>query len=150
MLGITWVMLRSKLKMGIQVKRDYASNLPRIEAFGSELNQVWTNLIDNAISAMDGRGELFLRTYYQDSWVVVEIADSSEGIPISIQTKIFDPFFTTKPLGEGTGLGLNISYNSIIQKHKGQISVNSSPGQTCFIVKIPMTLKHTKSTACVH
>ncbi len=105
----TLIMLRSKLKAGIQVKRDYALNLPRIEAYGSELNQVWTNLIDNAVSAMDGQGELNLRTYCQDSWVVVEIADSGVGIPSNIQTKIFDPFFTTKPLGEGTGLGLNIS-----------------------------------------
>jgi signal transduction histidine kinase len=115
------VMLRSELRAGIQVRREYAQDLPRIEAFGSELNQVWTNIIDNAVSAIDGRGEIVLRTYRQDVWVVVEIRDTGPGIPQHIQSKIFDPFFTTKPPGKGTGLGLNISHNIIVQKHKGQI-----------------------------
>jgi signal transduction histidine kinase len=134
----TLVMLQGKLKAGVQVRRDYAQDLPRIEAFGSELNQVWTNIIDNAVSAMDGQGEITLRTYRQDSWVVVEIKDTGPGIPQDIQAKIFDPFFTTKAPGEGTGLGLNISHNIIVQKHKGKIAVTSKPGETCFEVKLPL------------
>ena len=131
-------MLRSKLKAGVQVRREYAKDLPRVEAFGSELNQVWTNIIDNAVSAMEGKGEIVLKTYQQADWVVVEIKDTGPGIPQDIQAKVFDPFFTTKPPGEGTGLGLNISHNIIVQKHKGQISVDSKPGDTCFQIKIPL------------
>ncbi len=134
----TLVMLRSKLKAGVQVHRDYAPDLPRIEAYGSELNQVWTNIIDNAVDAMAGQGEITLRTYRQDSWVVVEIKDTGPGIPADIQARIFDPFFTTKAPGEGTGLGLNISHNIIVQKHKGQIAVYSKPGETCFQIKLPL------------
>jgi signal transduction histidine kinase len=140
-LNDTLVMLRSELRAGIQVRREYAHDLPRIEAFGSELNQVWTNIIDNAVSAMDGRGEIVLRTYRQDAWVVVEIRDTGPGIPQLIQSKIFDPFFTTKPPGKGTGLGLNISHNIIVQKHKGQIAVFSRPGETCFQIKLPFNVK---------
>ena len=111
--------------------------VPR-EAFGSELNQVWTNIIDNAVGAMAGQGELVLRTYRQDGWVVVEIRDTGPGIPESIQSKIFDPFFTTKPPGKGTGLGLNISHNIIVHKHKGKLAVYSRPGATCFEIKLPL------------
>ncbi len=120
-LNDTLVMLRSKLKAGIQVRREYAKDLPLIEAFGSELNQVWTNIIDNAVDAMEGQGEIILTTYRKDAWVVVEIKDTGPGIPKEIQSKIFDPFFTTKSVGKGTGLGLNISHNIIVQKHKGKI-----------------------------
>ncbi|MBE2220035.1 MAG: response regulator [Anaerolineae bacterium] len=134
----TLIMLRSKLKKGIVVHRDYCDNLPRIEAYGSELNQVWTNIIDNAVAAMNGQGEIFIRTHYTGSWITIEIEDNGPGIPPAIQTKIFDPFFTTKPPGEGTGLGLNISYNIITQKHHGQISVKSQPGQTLFQIKLPV------------
>jgi signal transduction histidine kinase len=137
----TLVMLRSKLKAGVQVRRDYAPDLPRIEAYGSELNQVWTNIIDNAVSAMKGQGEVALRTYRQDSWVVVEIKDTGPGIPPDIQAKIFDPFFTTKAPGEGTGLGLNISHNIIVQKHKGKIAVYSKSGETRFEVKLPLNFE---------
>jgi signal transduction histidine kinase len=140
-LNDTLVMLRSKLKAGVQVRRDYAQDLPRIEAFGSELNQVWTNIIDNAVSAMNGQGEIVLRTYRQDAWVIVEIKDTGPGIPQNIQGKIFDPFFTTKPPGKGTGLGLNISHNIIVQKHKGKIAVYSRPGETCFEVKLPLNFE---------
>src|SRR5205823_3039489 len=90
-LNNTLVMLRSKLKAGVQVRRVYAQDLPRIEAFGSELNQVWTNIIDNAIGAMEGQGEIALRTYRRDDWVIVEIKDTGPGIPQEIQAKIFDP-----------------------------------------------------------
>lgn len=134
----TLVMFRSRLKAGIVVHREYAEDLPLIQAHGGELNQVWTNIIDNAIDAMNGSGQLILRTRHEGAWVMVEIADSGPGIPEEIHVKIFDPFFTTKPLGEGTGLGLNISHNIIVHKHKGQIAIASQPGQTCFQIKLPI------------
>ncbi len=133
----TLVMLRSKLKSGVVVHRQFAPDLPRIQAFGSELNQVWTNIIDNAIDAMDGKGEITLRTRQDGDWVEVEIEDSGPGIPEEIQPKLFSPFFTTKPVGKGTGLGLNISYN-IVQKHGGEIKVFSHPGMTRFDVRLPL------------
>lgn len=134
----TLVMFRSRLKQGVIVHRHYAQNLPAIEAYGSELNQVWTNIIDNAIAAMKGHGELRLHTRHEGDWVIVAITDNGPGIPKAIQSQIFDPFFTTKPPGEGTGLGLNISHNIIVQKHKGEMSVTSEPGQTCFEIKLPL------------
>jgi signal transduction histidine kinase len=137
-LNDTLVMLRSKLKDGITIRREYDTELPQIQAFGTELNQVWTNIIDNAISAMQGSGELTLRTYRDDQWVVVVIKDTGSGIAADIQAQVFDPFFTTKPPGEGTGLGLNISHNIIVQKHKGQIEVRSRPGDTRFEVRLPL------------
>jgi signal transduction histidine kinase len=137
----TLVILRSKIREGILVHRDYAKDLPRINVFGSEVNQVWTNIIDNAIDAMDGQGAIFLKTYQENSWVVVEIKDTGPGIPQEIQEKIFDPFFTTKPPGEGQGLGLYISHNIIVQKHQGKLTVDSRPGDTCFTVKLPVNLK---------
>ncbi|MDE3088002.1 MAG: cyclic nucleotide-binding domain-containing protein [Chloroflexota bacterium] len=136
----TLVILRHKLKEGVRVTREYAPNLPRIEVYGSELNQVWTNLIDNAIDAMGGKGELRLRTYQRDECVVVEITDNGPGIPPEIQPRLFEPFFTTKPPGVGTGLGLHISYN-IIQKHQGQIKIDSRPGATTFQVSLPIQIK---------
>jgi PAS domain S-box-containing protein len=137
-LNNTLIILHNKMKGGITVQREYAEELPRIQAYGSELNQVWTNIIDNAIDAMDGQGMLVIRTRREDPWVVIEIEDNGPGIPAEIQTKIFDPFFTTKSPGEGTGLGLNISHNIIAQKHQGQVSVVSKPGKTCFAVRIPI------------
>lgn len=134
----TLVMFRSKLKTGIVVHRDYAPDLPHIHAYGSELNQVWTNIIDNAIGAMDGQGEITLRTRKEGPWVIVEIEDTGPGVPQDIQSKIFDPFFTTKPPGEGTGLGLNISHNIIVHKHNGKITILSQPGKTCFQIKLPI------------
>jgi signal transduction histidine kinase len=135
----TLVMLSSKLREGIDVNLDYADPLPRILGYGSELNQVWTNLIDNAIDAMGGEGALELKAYRDDGWVVVEVADSGPGIPIEAQEKIFDPFYTTRAPGEGTGLGLSISHGIVVEKHHGQISVNSRPGATRFAVKLPIT-----------
>jgi signal transduction histidine kinase len=134
----TLVMLRSKLREGITVRREYAEDLPKIQAYGSELNQVWTNIIDNAVDAMNGQGELVLRTRQVDGWVAVEIEDNGPGIPDEVQSNIFDPFFTTKSPGEGTGLGLNISHNIIVQKHGGEIGVRSAPGKTCFEVRLPI------------
>jgi len=135
-------MLRSKLKAGVHVRREYAKDLPFIDAFGGELNQVWTNIIDNAIDAMEGQGEIILKTYKKDPWIVIEIKDTGPGIPEEIQSKIFDPFFTTKSPGEGTGLGLNISHNIIVQKHKGKIAVYSRAGETCFEVKLPLKFEN--------
>jgi signal transduction histidine kinase len=137
----TLIILHNKLKTGVTVVREYADDLPVIEAYASELNQVWTNIIDNAIDAMDGEGTLVVRARQEDQWVVVEIEDDGPGIPEENQSKIFDPFFTTKGTGEGTGLGLNISRNLVVQKHRGQISVKSEPGRTCFSVRLPIDFK---------
>jgi signal transduction histidine kinase len=138
-LDSTLIILRHKIRGGITVTRDYAPDLPRIEAYAGELNQVWTNLIDNAIDAMDGKGELLIRTYPDHDHVVVEISDNGPGIPPEIKDRIFDPFFSTKPQGKGSGLGLYLAYNSV-QKHFGQIRVESRPGQTCFQVRLPVRL----------
>jgi signal transduction histidine kinase len=137
----TLVILRPKIKPGISIARDYAEDMPRIEAYGSELNQVWTNIIDNAIDAVRGQGELVLRTYAKDNDViVVEITDNGPGIPPEIQPRIFEPFFTTKAPGVGTGLGLHIAYNIVVHKHHGQIQVASKPGETRFRVTLPVRL----------
>jgi signal transduction histidine kinase len=135
----TLVILRHKLKEGVKVTRDYTAGLPHIESYGSELNQVWTNIIDNAIDAMQGKGELLVRTYLKGQNVVVEIQDNGPGIPVEIQQRIFEPFFTTKPPGMGTGLGLHIAY-TIINNHYGQIRLTSEPGKTCFQVTLPIQL----------
>ena len=138
----TLVMLRSKLSSGITLERHYSVDLPKIQAYGSELNQVWTNIIDNAVDAMDGEGRMTIRTSQKEQWVLVEIEDSGPGIPEEVQQKLFSPFFTTKPLGKGTGLGLNISFN-IVQKHNGQIKVSSQPGSTRFTVQLPINFENT-------
>jgi len=137
----TLVMLRSKLKEGVRIVREYAEELPRVEASGGELNQVWTNIVDNAVAAMSGAGELRLKAYPEGSRVVVEITDSGPGIPEEIRHKVFDPFFTTKAPGDGTGLGLNISHNIVVNRHGGEITVDSRPGRTTFAVKLPFALE---------
>ena len=134
----TLVILRHKLKSGISVIRDYGNDLPLICAYGSELNQVWTNILDNAVDAMNGQGEIKIHSIKDGNNVIVEIEDNGPGIPEDIQSRIFDPFFTTKEPGKGTGLGLSTSYNIIVEKHKGKISVNSHPGKTCFKVILPI------------
>jgi signal transduction histidine kinase len=133
----TLIMLTHKLKRGITVMKDYDPNLPRIPSYGSELNQVWTNLIDNAADAMKGKGELRIRTMQEGEDVLVEIVDNGEGIPAEIQTRIFEPFFTTKPMGAGTGLGLDTVYR-IVRKHRGNVTFASRPGYTCFRVRLPI------------
>jgi len=138
----TLVILRHKLRQGIEVKTEFAPDIPHITAYGSELNQVWTNIIDNAIDAMNGSGRLTLRTKYLDPWIFVEIEDTGHGIPEEVQARLFDPFFTTKSVGKGTGLGLNISYK-IVQKHGGDIHVHSKPGSTRFEVQLPVRLEQT-------
>lgn len=137
-LDMTLVMLKHQLKAGVKVARSYAAHLPRVEAYGSEINQVWTNLLDNAIHAMDGVGSIEISTRHEAGWVVVEIADSGAGIAPEIIEQIFDPFVTTKGPGEGTGLGLNISHGIVTQKHGGSISVESRPGRTVFRVMLPI------------
>ena len=136
----TLVILRHKLKAGIEVSRDYDPDLPEIEAWGSELNQVWTNLIDNAADAMDGKGAISIGAERTDGAEVrVTICDTGPGIPPEVVTKIFEPFFTTKPPGVGSGLGLHISHNVVV-RHGGRIDLESVPGRTCFIVTLPTTL----------
>jgi signal transduction histidine kinase len=136
----TLVLLRPKVTADICITRDYADDVPRIEAYGSELNQVWTNIIDNAIDAIEGRGELTLRAYTTDDVVTVDVIDDGPGIPPAIQPRIFEPFFTTKAPGVGTGLGLHISYNIVVNKHRGQIQVASKPGETRLRVVLPIHL----------
>jgi signal transduction histidine kinase len=133
-------MLGSQINESITIEREYTTNLPLIEAYGSELNQVWTNLLDNSINAMNGKGKITIKTYKLDEWLIVELQDSGPGIMPEIQSKIFDPFFTTKQPGEGTGMGLNICHNIIVQKHKGEIKVRSKPGDTCFQIKLPLLI----------
>jgi signal transduction histidine kinase len=139
----TLVIMQHKLKHGVTVKREYSSSLPRIEAYASELNQVWTNIIDNAVDAMNGRGEIRLRTYEQDHCVVVEIIDDGPGIPEEIRSRIYEPFFTTKPPGKGTGLGLHISHDIVVNRHHGQLLVESKPGETTFRVILPVRINNT-------
>jgi signal transduction histidine kinase len=133
----TLIMLRYRLKHGIRVKLDLDRTLPRVCAYGSELNQVWTNLIDNAVDAMDGKGELRIRTARELDRVLVEIGDDGPGIPPEILDHIFEPFFTTKGLGGGTGLGLE-TVRRIVRKHGGDITVESAPGDTRFQVRLPL------------
>jgi signal transduction histidine kinase len=139
-LETTLVLLRPKVTSDISITRDYADDVPRIEAYGSELNQVWTNIIDNAIDAMAGRGELTLRVHTAVDAVTVDIIDEGPGIPPEIQPRIFEPFFTTKDPGAGTGLGLHIAYNIVVDKHRGRIQVASKPGETRLRVVLPIHL----------
>ena len=133
----TLILLRHRLKHGIELEREYDRSLPKVCARGSELNQVWTNLIDNAVDAMNGQGRLRIRTSREPRTVLVEIADNGPGIPSDIRERIFEPFFTTKPVGAGTGLGLETVYR-IIRQHHGEIGVTSEPGNTRFQVRIPL------------
>jgi signal transduction histidine kinase len=139
----TLVMLGSKLE-GLEVVKEFDADLPPVPAYAAELNQVWTNLIDNATQAMGGAGKLTLRAYAEDgARVVVEIGDNGPGIPADLQKRIFEPFFTTKPVGQGTGLGLDISYRIVVARHGGDLRVESSPGDTRFIVRLPLTERQT-------
>jgi signal transduction histidine kinase len=136
----TLIVLCGKLLPRVTLCRDYAKDLPPVEAHGSELNQVWTNLIDNALEAMNGSGELTIRTHHNGQGVVVEIEDNGPGIPEAVLPHIFDPFVTTKPPGQGAGLGLMICHNIVVQKHRGRIDVHSRPGETRFEVSLPLHL----------
>ena len=136
-LETTLTILNHKTKQGVAVQRDYQPVPLLVNSFGSELNQVWTNIIDNAIDAMHGQGELRIRTYQDDGCAVVEIGDNGPGIPTEVQPHIFEPFFTTKGVGEGTGLGLD-TVQRIVKKHRGNIQVISEPGHTRFQVWLPL------------
>ena len=135
----TLTLLGHKLKQGVVVTREYDQNLSRISAYGSELNQVWTNLIDNAIEAMDGQGQIWVRTSQDNNYVLVEIADNGPGIPPEVQSRIFEPFFTTKGVSEGSGLGLNLVYR-MVKRHHGDIHFDSQLGDTRFRVCLPIEL----------
>jgi signal transduction histidine kinase len=134
----TLLILHHRLKKGVIVKREYDRTLPKICAYASELNQVWTNLIDNGIDAMKGKGDLTIRTYRENNCLIVEIGDTGVGIPPAIQSRVFEPFFTTKGVGKGTGLGLEIAYRIIVNKHHGDIRFESQPGKTRFRVHLPI------------
>jgi signal transduction histidine kinase len=143
----TLVILRQKLKAGIEVTREYAPDLPEIEGWGSELNQVWTNLIDNAADAMDGSGAITIKAEcINPDEVQVTICDTGPGIPPEVAAKIFEPFFTTKPPGIGSGLGLHISHNVVV-RHGGRLEVESEPGRTCFITTLPITMPPSATAA---
>lgn len=142
-LETTLIILNHKLKSGVEVERDYQPVPLLVDSFGSELNQVWTNIIDNAIDAMHGRGKLRVHTYRDGQCVVVEIGDSGPGIPPDIQSHIFEPFFTTKGVGEGTGLGLD-TVQRIVKKHRGSIQVSSKPGDTRFEIFLPLAAAQTQ------
>lgn len=131
-------LLRHKLPEGISVTRDYAPDVPPVPAFGGELNQVWTNLLDNAIDALGGEGHITIRTTREEDAVLVEIADDGPGIPPAVQARMFEPFFTTKPPGLGTGLGLETSYRIVVGRHRGDIRCDSRPGATRFQVRLPL------------
>jgi signal transduction histidine kinase len=136
-LETTLMIMNHKLKHGITVTREYSADLPKLMAYGSELNQVWTNLIDNAADAMQGKGKLLVRALPENEYVLVEIIDNGPGIPAEVQSRIFEPFFTTKGVGDGTGLGLDVVFR-IVKKMHGQINVKSVPGETKFQVRIPI------------
>jgi signal transduction histidine kinase len=135
----TLVMLTDKLKPAVVVERDFAPGVPLIEAIPGELNQVWTNLIDNAINAMEGVGTLRLATRVDDlGRVVVEVADSGPGMSADVQDRAFEPFFTTKDVGKGTGLGLDISRRIVVDRHAGEIAIDSGPEGTVMRVSLPV------------
>jgi signal transduction histidine kinase len=136
-LDSTLVMLAGKIGDGVRVVKEYDRSLPKIPAYPAELNQVWTNVIDNALGAMKGEGTLTLRTWGQNDQVRVEVGDTGPGIPADIKPRIFEPFFTTKPVGEGTGLGLDISWKIVVERHQGDLRVESEPGNTRFEICLP-------------
>jgi signal transduction histidine kinase len=139
LLDSTLVMLGDKLGPGITVVKHYDRSLPRIPCYPAELNQVWTNLIDNAVAAMSGNGTLTISTAADDGKVLVEFADTGPGVPPELHERIFEPFFTTKPVGQGTGLGLDISWRIVVTRHHGDLRVESEPGNTRFQVRLPLT-----------
>jgi signal transduction histidine kinase len=133
----TLVMLGHKLGDHVTVVRDYDAGVPHIDAYAGELNQVWTNLIDNAIDAMDGAGTLRLTTRAEDTDVVIEVGDSGPGMPPEVAARAFDAFYTTKDVGQGTGLGLDIAQRIVVERHGGTISIDSRPGETVLRVRLP-------------
>ncbi|MEM7757261.1 MAG: ATP-binding protein [Cyanobacteria bacterium P01_A01_bin.40] len=139
----TLQLLSHKLKQGVKIQRAYDPTVPKIMAFGSELNQVWTNLIDNSIDAMDEQGNLTIVTVNKGDRVDVKIIDSGMGIPAKIQSRIFEPFFTTKTVDKGSGLGLDNVRRIVENRHRGSITLESEPGKTCFIICLPVNICET-------
>jgi signal transduction histidine kinase len=137
-LDATLVMLGGKIAPGVAVVKDYDPDLPKVPAYAGELNQVWTNLIVNALDAMAGEGTLTVRTRRDGDCALVEIADTGPGIPTDLLPRVFEPFFTTKPVGLGTGLGLDVSWRIVVKRHGGDLRVTSSPGDTRFQVLLPL------------
>ncbi|MGH3821768.1 MAG: ATP-binding protein [Pseudonocardiaceae bacterium] len=137
-LDATLVMLARKLGDGIRLVKDYDRTLPAVPAYPAELNQVWTNLIDNAADAMDGKGTLTVRTARDGEFALVEIGDTGSGVPPEVAKRIFEPFFTTKPVGQGTGLGLDVSWRVVVHRHHGDLQLRSQPGDTRFQVRLPL------------
>ncbi len=137
-LDATLVMLSAKTPPGVRVVKDYDRTLPPVPGYPGELNQVWTNLIVNALDAMAGEGTLTLRTARDGDCVLVEVADTGPGIPEELRQRVFEPFFTTKPVGQGTGLGLDVSYRVVVTRHGGDLRVRSRPGDTRFQVRLPL------------
>ncbi|MGH2505343.1 MAG: ATP-binding protein [Ktedonobacterales bacterium] len=135
----TLIILGHKLRAGVEVIREYDDHLPRVLAVGNELNQVWTNLIDNAIDAMDGHGQIRIRTSHDEEAAQVEIADSGPGIPEAVTSRIFDPFFTTKEVGKGTGLGLDIVRRLVVDRYRGEVTFESGASGTHFFVRLPLS-----------
>jgi signal transduction histidine kinase len=133
--------MQHKLKQGVEVIREFDRSLPEVKAQGSELNQVWTNLFDNAIGAMDGKGTITIKTYLDDNAVTVAVTDNGPGIPKDIQHRIFEPFFTTKDVGDGTGLGLDVVNRIVANRCGGSIDLESVPGNTTFRVRIPVEMR---------
>ncbi len=138
LLDSTLLTLGGKIGPDIRVVKEYDGALPAIPAYAAELNQVWTNLIDNAVAAMNGNGTLTVRTAHDRDRLLVEVGDTGPGVPEEIRERIFEPFFTTKPVGEGTGLGLDISWRIVVKKHHGDLRVESVPGDTRFRVWLPL------------
>jgi signal transduction histidine kinase len=133
------MMMSGKLR-DVKVVKDFDRTLPPVPVYAAELNQVWTNLIDNAVGAMPGGGTLTIRTAREGERVLVEIGDTGSGIPPEVQKRIFEPFFTTKPMGEGTGLGLDIAWRIVVNKHHGDLRVESVPGDTRFQIRLPLAV----------
>jgi signal transduction histidine kinase len=138
LLDSTLVMLARKIPPGVRVVKRYDEEMPLVPAYAAELNQVWTNIIDNALQAMGETGTLTISTHAEDEYVVVKINDTGPGIPEDVLDRIFEPFFTTKPVGQGTGLGLDIAYRIVVNKHRGYLKAVSEPGSTTFVVRLPL------------
>lgn len=138
LLNSTLVMLAGKIPPGVTVVKEYDESLPAVPSYPAELNQVWTNLIDNAVQAMGDEGRLTIRTHRDDDFATVQVEDTGPGIPAEVRDRIFEPFFTTKPIGHGTGLGLDIAWRIVVNKHRGYLKVASEPGATTFTVRLPL------------
>jgi signal transduction histidine kinase len=138
LLDSTLVMLARKIPAGVQVVKRYDDSLPAVPAYAAELNQVWTNIIDNAVQAMGETGTLTLTTHEDGEYATVKVNDTGPGIPADVKDRVFEPFFTTKPIGHGTGLGLDIAWRIVVNKHRGHLKVVSEPGSTTFVVRLPL------------